>query len=136
MFATPQPPHSSSTEQELQLRSLSGKHRLSKLIDFATRELAAGYAITDLTIIERFHLKLCVIECARNIDSQMDALDRGEIRRQTVPDPLHESIWMWLNRLYGVDSGVLRAEFNRMGGSISWELAQWVNIQRDRAHRP
>ena len=107
---------------------------LPSLIGRLIKELDRGYGIKDLSNIEKSYLKQCAIECAENFQSQLAACKRGEMKFDNLPSELHEPIWLWLNRMYGVDSAYLHKELQNYGGCLSPNFVKWINLQRDKAH--
>ena len=109
------------------------KRSLAKCIEFAEIGLRNIFGVKDLSIIERFHLKLCVTSVAESIDMQLQDHDKGNLHSATIPSLFIECAWLWVHRCYGVDIPTID-EMTKSAGCARPEFCAWLQLERVRAH--
>ncbi len=106
------------------------KCSLARCIQFAELGLRNIFGVKNLTIIERFYLKHCVIRIAESIDMQLKEHEEGKLRAPTIPSLSAESAWLWVNKCYDVPIPTINRDIRQGFGCATPKFCAWLQLER------
>lgn len=108
---------------------------LPDLIRWAQIRLEDLFGVTNLSLIERAHLRHCVIRCAKSIELHWAMWEQRKVLRRTnIASVSTEAAFLWMHEVYGIDAPYCLADFEHTGGCASRLLSEWLRLERARSH--